>query len=78
MLSSLKGWLSVPPRAKRTNKPDLAILFGSCSLLLSSVSGGMIPFSDRSDILWVNGVINFKSLVPGRRQEFKGQLLLRF
>ena len=29
MLSSVKGWCTVPARVNRTNRPDLAVLLGS-------------------------------------------------
>ena len=47
MLSSVDGWLTVPARVRRTNKPDSVILFW---LLLGCfpalLSGGIIFFSE--------------------------------
>lgn len=62
-----------PTKVKRSSRPDLAVLLGSCLLFPSSVSGGIISFSEV-----INGMIYLKSLVPGRKEAFKGQLLLRF
>lgn len=58
------------------NKPELAILFGSCSLFPSSVKWS--NFFLRGDVFRIKEMIYLKSLVPGRKQAFKGSLLLRF
>lgn len=67
-----------PARGEGTSKRALATLSWLLLGCFPALSSGGIIFFLRGNILRSNGMIYLKSLVPGRKEAFKGQLLLRF